>query len=140
MYGGDVSASVVTLLVICVALLLVGGLLLFVAVGVLAWFFRGGSSAPVEPASPVEPTPVPVAPASRVGPTVPSSSPEPSPSGLEPVPVVPPSDLYMKAGEDDGKTEVFSRGSLNVDWDDEDEEGEATEIFRADIHGGFNVE
>lgn len=31
------------------------------------------------------------------------------------------------------KTELFQRGKMAIDWDDEEDEGEATEIFSA--HG-----
>ena len=38
--------------------------------------------------------------------------------------------------EDEGmKTEVFTRGNLDIEWDEVDGEGEATEVFRADLHG-----
>lgn len=126
------NASVLTLLALCAVLLLLGGFLLFAAVGVLAMVWRGGS----------EPAPPPPVPQPRAAPVLPPSAPPPVPVS-PPAPAAPAAafeDEFVSLQEEDGKTEVFSRGNLNIDWDDDDEEGEATEIFRPDLHGGFNVE
>lgn len=135
------STSFLVLLVVCILLLLVGAFFLFMAFGMLAVFFRGGrQQAPEVPqasAAPRAPVSSGRAPAPAPPPTPPPTPPPPAkPAMDEKPPETMQEDEWMSPESEDGKTEVFSRGSFSMDWDDEDSEGEATEIFRPDVHGG----
>lgn len=126
------STTILTVLVICALMLLAGGVLLGLAVVALWLFLRlGGSEDEVE--APVAAAPVRPVAASP-------AAPGPGPTPLQPMappprsaPTKPAAPVGFDAAEDDGgKTEVFSRGSLGLDWDDEEGGDGATEIFRAD--------
>ncbi len=135
-----------TLLAVLVAfalLLLFVGVLLLVAVVVLYFVLSRGDAEPAPAQAPVLPAESPRAP-------FPDASREPA------APPVPPALAHNTSGslggnlgadlaggggapspfapedEEVAKTEVFTRGSLNLDWDDEEAVEGATEIFRSD--------
>lgn len=133
------NTQALIVLFLVAALLLLGGCFMLLALVVFI-FLRSGSG----------PEPIAQVPdASRVQSRLPQGSSVPPPMvPLAPPPAPPPvpQGLGESIGlmEDEGaKTEVFQRGMLPADWDD-DEEGEATEIFRADLHGarddGYNMD
>lgn len=125
------TSTILTVLVLCAALLLMGGVLLILAVVVL-WFALGSGVEEYEEVPALVPSP-PVERAPRA-----PAAPGPSPlQPMAPPPVPERAAVGLDIEDDGGKTEVFTRGSLNLDWDDEHVEGEATEIFRADVHGGL---
>lgn len=120
-------SPVLLVLVLCALMLLFFGVLLLVGVGVLAFALgRGGDEE-------MTPLPAPV----RAAKTPP---PAPPPFALGGGAPLDPSPVIAKRPEEvDGmKTEVFTRGSLSLDWDEEDEEENATEIFRAGEDFDFN--
>lgn len=137
------SSILLTLLVICAILFFLGGILVILS-GVALFFVLGrGGDDPEEPA--MEAALPRQEPARRVErpeatrpvrpvPSAPEPAPEPlRPAGLAPMPARPRAPDVVE--DDGGKTEVFTRGSLDLDWDDEHVEGDNTEIFRSDVHG-----
>lgn len=143
------SSILLALLVFCAGLFFLGGILVILS-GVALFFVMGrGGDEPLPeviaapPPRPSPPRPAPAA-AERKAPApapMPADPPAPAtkPQTLEPMRAPAPKPKRPKPpdeGEDDGgKTEVFTRGSLDLDWDDEHVEGDATEIFRSDVHG-----
>ena len=123
-----------TLLAVLVAfaiLLLVVGIVLLVGVAVLFFVLRRSEPADAQEMQP--PTDSPRAPFPDA-----AAAPPPAP----PVPAGLAGNMPSNAGgigyafnqeeEEVAKTEVFTRGSLNLDWGEDDPEENATEIFRAD--------
>ena len=113
------TSALVTILILCAVLLVFGGVLLLLAVATLWLLMRGGSTVPAD------------------APSAPLGSPPPFRSPPQPPPVPHRLENNMAHEEDEevAKTEVFMRrGSMNLDWEDDGGE-DATELFRADVHG-----
>lgn len=129
------NSQLLFVLIACAILLLLGGCFMLLAVAVFLVLRRSPAPAlPPADAAHIQarlPTPAPA----------PARQSPPAPRAPPPPPAFANSSLGQAVGdvEDEGaKTEVFTRGNLPIDWDD-DEEGEATEIFRADLHGDLNA-
>lgn len=131
------NSQLLFVLIACATLLLLGGCFMLVAVAVLIMLRRS---------SPSETGPPPRADAAHIQARLPTPAPAPArraPAAPPPPPAVPSlgseaiGQDFAQVEDEGAKTEVFQRGSLPIDWDDDDE-GEATEIFRADLHGDLN--
>lgn len=117
-----------------IVVLLVGAVLMMVRA-------RRSASAPSE-AAPLPPPPqtLPPEPPKRPAGSVPPASPPHQPAAPPPalgaglIGFFDDEPSTARTGEVEGaKTELFQRGKMAIDWDDDEDEGEATEIFSA--HG-----
>jgi predicted lipid-binding transport protein (Tim44 family) len=144
--GVGLSATLVASIVLFLLLLLVavGVVLLLVGAAVVMMRSRSAPAAPPAPvpdrrprAAPPPSAPPPATPAAR---PAPSASPSTAGSGGPPalgsglLGFFDDEPSTQRTGEVEGaKTELFQRGKMAIDWDDDEDEGEATEIFSA--HG-----
>jgi hypothetical protein len=138
-----VTIGIAIIVVLLVGIVSVG--LLLLGIGLVMLVMRGRAVAPAPPRAPPSPPqrvqqvvasvpPLASAPPPRPAPA-PAHAPLGSNSGLlgffDDEPYVSPGQAPREV--ESAKTELFQRGKMAIDWDEEEDEGEATEIFSA--HG-----
>ena len=144
------SATLGITIIVFLVLAAVGLGVVLLLLGVVVFLMRRRSAPPPSRTARPEPAPAPPpAPVSASPRPTPIPSKPPTPS-VPPDPSAPPPALgggllgffddevttrsTPASGEvESAKTELFQRGKMAIDWDDDEDEGEATEIFSA--HG-----